>query len=529
MTFAPAHWIVLPAAALLAASALLFGPAFSRQAAAPPEAKAASAAKGDVHDWPMFGGTVRRNFVNTTEKNLPETWSLKKNKEKNVKWKAALGTEAFSGITVAGGRVFIGTNNDNPHDKSITGDKGVVMCFNEADGKFLWQIVHDKLGNNDQDNDHTGVVSTPTVVGDRLYYVSNRCEVVCADVAGDPTAPGKGKIVWSLDMIKEFKVSPGGLDGCVSSCSPLVLDDMVYVVTSNGVDHLKGKPDAPDAPSFLAVHKDSGKAAWSSNLPGANILDGQWSNPAAAEVNGVKQVIFPGGDGWLYGFEAKKGELLWKFDCNPKKSEFKPKAGAGTRNYLVATPVVVDNKVYVGVGRWADQGSGVGHLWCIDLTKKPADDKARDLSPVNDNFDPKAPVNKDSSLVWHFGGFVDPKPTDGSREYVFGRTLSTVAVYDGLVYAADLDGYLNCLDARTGKKYWQHDLGGGVVYTSPLYVDGKVYMGVDSGDLLIFAAGKEHKEPTKIDMTGALKGAPVAANGVLYFNNGSMLYAISGK
>ena len=179
-------------------------------------------------------------------------------------------------------------------------------------------------------------------------------------------------------------------------------------------------------------------------------MDGQWSNPAAAEVNGVKEVIFPGGDGWLYGFEAKTGELLWKFDCNPKKSEFKPAAGAGTRNYIVATPVVVDGKLYVGVGREPDAGPGVGHLWCIDLTKKPAN-KDKDLSPVGDNFDPKAAVNKDSGLVWHYGGDLSPKPADAVRDYAFGRTVSTCAVHDGLVYAADLDGFFYCLDAKTGQ------------------------------------------------------------------------------
>ena len=127
----------------------------------------------------------------------------------------------------------------------------------------------------------------------------------------------------------------------------------------------------PNAPSFLAVHKDTGKVAWSSNLPGTNIMDGQWSNPAAVEVNGQKQVLFPGGDGWLYAFEPKTGELIWKFDCNPKKSVFKPAAGVGTRNYLLATPVAVDGKVYIGVGREPEAGPGLGHLWCIDAPKKP--------------------------------------------------------------------------------------------------------------------------------------------------------------
>jgi outer membrane protein assembly factor BamB len=520
MKFAPARF-------LLAASVLVLGAACSRPVVVVPEAKAAAPAQAADGDWPMFGGTGARNFANTVEKNVPDHWSVQKGKEKGVKWKAVLGGNAFGGPVVAGGRVFVGTNNDKPYDKSITGDKGVMLCFNEADGKFLWQIVHDKLGDDAQDYNHEGVVSTPTVVGDRLYYVSNRCEVVCADVAGDPAAPGKGKIIWSLDMIKELKVSPGGLEGCVASCSPLVLDDMVYVVTSNGVNQNTGKPAEPNAPSFLAVHKDSGKVAWSSNLPGANILDGQWSNPAAVEINGAKQVLFPGGDGWLYAFEPKTGELLWKFDCNPKKSQFKPAVGTGTRNYLLATPVVVDGKVYIGVGREPEAGPGPGHLWCIDAAKKPTN-KEKDLSPVGDNFDPKAAVNKDSGLVWHFGGLVVPKPVGGEREYTFGRTMSTVAVHDDLMYAAELDGYLHCLDALTGKEYWQHDLGGGV-WASPLYVDGKVYMSVDNGDLLIFKAGKEDNEPIKIEMGSSLKGPPIAANGVLFVNNGVMLYAISGK
>ena len=36
-------------------------------------------------------------------------------------------------------------------------------------------------------------------------------------------------------------------------------------------------------------------------------------------------------------------------------------------------------------------------------------------------------------------------------------------------------------------------------------------------------------EPLKIDMAASMKGPPVAANGVLFVNNGAMLYAISGK
>jgi outer membrane protein assembly factor BamB len=489
---------------------------------ATPEKAAAPATAGP--SWPMFGGTVQRNLANTVEKGIPTSFSIQKGKEKNIKWSAPLGSNAYGGPVIAGGKIFVGTNNEKPRDPKIKGDKGILMCFRESDGAFLWQAVHDKLSNAGIDAGQQGIASAPVVEGNRLYYVSNRCELVCADTEGDP-ATGRAKIVWMLDMIKELKVYPGGMSGGLANCSPLIVEDLVFVCTSNGVDEM-GQVVSPQAPSFIAVNKNTGKLVWKDSSPGDKIMNGQWANPAAAEVNGVWQVLFPGGDGWLYAFEAKTGKLLWKFDCNPKGTVFKP-AGRGTKSYIIATPVVYDNKAYIAVGDEPDNCHGVGHLWCIDITKKPAN-KDLDLSPVDNNFDPAAPVNKDSGLVWHYGGPVVPKPTDGGREYIFGRTMSTVAVHDGLVYAAEYIGILHCLDAKTGKKYWEFDCTDNT-WCSPLYVDGKVLLGTESGDLYIFTAGKELKKPEKIDLEQGLKVPPVAVNGVLYVNNGIMLYAFAAK
>jgi outer membrane protein assembly factor BamB len=287
-----------------------------------------------------------------------------------------------------------------------------------------------------------------------------------------------------------------------------------------------GNLPSPKAPSFVAVDKKTGAVKWQSNLPGDKIMEGQWSNPAAAEVDGVWQVVFPGGDGWLYGFEAKSGDLLWKFDCNPKGAKPFAPGGRGDRNYLVATPVIFDNKVCVGVGQNPDRGPAVGHFWCVDLTKKPAN-KDKDISPVGDNFDPKAKDNKDSGLVWHYGGFKDPKPKKG-RDYIFGRTAGTVAIHDGLVYASEADGWLHCLDAKTGAVVWVQDFKDGT-WCSPYYVDGKVFIGTESGDVHVYAAGKEPKKLGTINMEGAIQMPAVAVNGVLYINRGNTLFAIAKK
>ncbi|MBV9122103.1 MAG: PQQ-binding-like beta-propeller repeat protein, partial [Planctomycetes bacterium] len=471
--------------ALVVLGGFLLAPAGQTLAAAEPEPPANS--------WPMYGGTPQRNMVNPRDKNVAVSWSIEEGQEKNIKWSAAIGTRGYGSPVVAGGKVYVSTNNGQPRDPALKGNKAVLMCFREADGQFLWQIVHDMASRDVvREAEQDGLCSTPTVDGNRLYYVTPGAEVVCADT--------DGKTVWRLDMMKQLKVFP-----CyVSNCAPLVVGDMVYVVTGNGRDADNNLP-SPEAPSFVALDKKSGQVVWQDHSPGDKILEGQWSNPVYAEVNGQGQVIFPGGDGWLYGLEAKTGKHLWKFDCNPKASEFK-QSGQGTRNYIVATPVVYDNKVYVGVGQNPDAGGGPGNLWCVDITK------TGDLSPVNDNFDPQAAVNKNSGLVWHYGG---PAPKGGDRDYLFGRTVSTCAIQDGLLYAAEVEGFLDCFDAKTGQRYWSEDLKT-AVWGSPYAVDGKVYLGNDDGDMTIFAQGKEVKAVGKVEMGESLKSTPVTVNGVLY-------------
>jgi outer membrane protein assembly factor BamB len=504
------------------------------------------------------GGTVQRNLVNTVDRNMPTTWDVAK--KTNIKWSVPLGSKAYGGPVIAGGKIFIGTNNSQPRDPAVKGDKGIIMCFQESDGKFLWQAVHDKLpGGRVNDWPDEGICSSPFVEGDRLYYVCNRCEVICASVNGyekgktEPThAAYTGKhdagVLWRLDMIKQFDVYPHNL----ATCSPLVAGDTLFVITSNGVDWNHLKIPSPAAPSFLAINKKTGKHIWKDNSPsvraigtdnlkalvdaGKALMHGQWSNPVYAEADGRAQIIFPGGDGWIRSFNPANGELLWKFDCNPKDA-FYVLGEKATRNDFVSTPVVADNKLYIGVGQDPEHKKGVGHLWCIDITRKPTN-KDKDVSPATKPgkkkddppetiLDPKDPANKDSALVWHYGGMAKP---GAGRKWVFGRTLSTCAIHDGLVYEAEFHGWIHCLDAKTGEKYWDHNLGSDT-WASPYWVDGKVYIGNEDGEMLIFEHGKKKKLLKTIEMGGLLRATPVACNGVLYVmpENPCKLYAIKTK
>jgi outer membrane protein assembly factor BamB len=137
-------------------------------------------------------------------------------------------------------------------------------------------------------------------------------------------------------MIGKLDVFPHN----IAVCSPVLVGDKVWLVTANGVneDHLN--VPSPRAPSFIAVDKKTGEVKWQNNMPtvrwadvpkdkqeaslkqlinrGELIQHGQWSNPAYAKVDGQGQIVFPGGDGWIYSF-GEDGTLLWRFDCNPKE------------------------------------------------------------------------------------------------------------------------------------------------------------------------------------------------------------------
>ncbi len=473
-----------------------------RAAALPREqakASASSAAGKKSGDWTMWGGSPDRNMV-SDETGIAEDWDTSSGK--NILWVGELGSQSYGNPVIADGRVFVGTNNNAHRNPKITGDKGVMMCFAEKDGAFLWQAVHDKLeAGRVNDWPEQGICSSPAVVGDRLYYVSNRCELVCADVQGflddendGPYTDEKykdkidGDFVWVLDMMEELGVFPHNL----ATSSPVVVGDLVYIVTGNGVDEAHLDLPMAMAPSFIAVDRNTGKVVWEKDDPGKGILHGQWSCPAYGEVAGKPQVVFPGGDGWVYAYEPKTGELIWKFDCNPKDSVWEL-GGRGTRNNLIATPVIHDDKVYIGVGQDPEHGEAPGHFYCIDATKKG------DIT--------------ESGKVWHVGG------ND------FNRTLSTAAIRDGLVYVADLSGFLYCFDAKTGQKKWRHDLLA-AVWGSPYVVDGRVYIGDEDGDLAILAAGPEKKLMREISMGDAVYTTPVASNRTLYIVTRSKLYAI---
>jgi len=446
----------------------------------------------------MFGNTFERNMV-SAETGLPGEWDVKTGK--NVKWWADVGSQAYAGPVVLGGKVFVGTNNDGFRNPKLTKDRGVIMAFGLKDGAFLWQMTHEKLPQGRvNDWPQQGICSTPFAEGKRLYYTSNRATLVALDAEGfadgndgpvtseKDTSPLDGDVVWEYDMMRELDVFPHNL----AVSSPLVVDGVLYATTGNGVDEGHINIPSPKAPSFVAMDAKTGELLWENSMPGEKIFHGTWSNPTYGVVKGKPQVIFPGGDGWIYSFEPKTGKLVWRFNANPPGAKY-ILGGRGTANEVIATAVLHDDKLYFGVGQDPEHGEGIGNFWCIDASLEG------DIT--------------EKGKLWHRGG------ND------FRRTISTVAIHDGIVYASDLSGFLYALDAKTGQHFWTHDMLA-AVWGSPFVADGRVYLGDEDGDVEVLKTGKTRQVLGSYNMGVSVYTTPVARDGVLYVLARNRLFAL---
>ncbi len=459
-----------------------------------------------ANDWPMWGHSASRNMV-SSEVGLPQSFDPGKQKgnsedvdmatTKNVRWVAKLGSQAYGNPVVAGGKVFVGTNNESPRDPKVKGDNGILMCFDEKTGNFLWQFVSPKLGTGKiSDWEFLGICSSPAIEDDRVYLVTNRCEAVCLDA-------NTGAAIWRFDLRKELGVFPHN----ISASSPLLFGDRIAIATANGVDWGHTYIPNPKAPCLVMLDKKTGALVAEEKVGvAARTFHSNWSSAAFGDVNGQGQVIFGGGDGWCYGFDSQNAvdgeggrkllKEIWRYDCVPPL--YRVKNGKTLRyatpdgpSEVIATPVFDKNRVYVPIGQDPEHGEGIGNLSCIDTTKT-------------------GDVTK-SGKLWSYDAI--------------HRSLSTPAVVDGLLFVADFSGFVHCLNTETGKANWVLDTKSHI-WGSTMVADGKVYVGTEDGDFFILAASKTLKIIGKVDMRSPVYSSPVAANGTLFVATPTHLYAI---
>lgn len=144
--------------------------------------------------WPIWGGSAHRNHVASGRQPKDFDFTAKR----NIVWNTTLATAIYSSPVVSDGKVFVGTNNGIGLDRRRPKEKdySCLNCLDEATGKLLWQYASDKLPvGRVHDWPEIGLCSTSCVIGDRLWVVTNRCEVVCLDTNGFYDGENDGAVV----------------------------------------------------------------------------------------------------------------------------------------------------------------------------------------------------------------------------------------------------------------------------------------------------------------------------------------------
>jgi outer membrane protein assembly factor BamB len=477
-------------------------------------------------DQPQWGEKFSRNMV-SSETGLADSFDPASGK--NIKWHVPLGTQSYATPIVAGGKVFIGTNNDLPRDPKHKLDSGVLLCLNATDGSLAWQLISPKIeADKYMDWPHTGWQSPPSIEGDKVYVVSNRGEVMCLDLKGlangndgpykdegkhmsprgigeEVVNPTDGDILWLFDMVKGAGIWPH--DAAHSSI--LIDGPFLYLNTGNGVDNTHKKIRRPDAPSLIVIEKATGKLiAMDDEKIGDKIFHATWSSPCLAEVNGKRQIIFGGGDGIVYSFEAldhsftlpngsapAKLKKIWSFNCDPDgpKGDIHPYSGNRriSPSNIMTMPVFYEGRIYVTAGGDFWWGKRKSWLKCIDPTKE-------------------GDITK-TGQVWSY-----------SMET---HCMSTPVIKDGLAYISDAARNVHCIDIKTGEAVWNQKTNG-EMWASPMVADGKIYIGTCKGDFWILAAGREKKVLCQTSLGAQVSGTATAANGVVYIATMKDIWAI---
>jgi outer membrane protein assembly factor BamB len=355
--------------------------------------------------------------------------------------------EGYSTPAVVGDRLYLMSNKGN--------DDEFVHALSVKDGTEIWAVRVGKVGPN-RGPQYPGARSTPTVDGEALYALGSDGDLVCLERSS-------GNIRWQKNLRTDFEGQPGQW---AYAESPLV-DGEKLVVTPGGA-----------TATLVALDKKSGEVIWRSAVPGGD--EAGYASVIIIETDGLKQYVQFLQKG-VVGVDANTGKFSWRYEKTAQGSPAN-----------IPTPVAQDGMVYSASNRAG------GGLVKLNVT-------AEGVAPEEVYFSKSLPTS--------IGGAV---------------------LLDGHLYGTTGQSTL-CVDFKTGDVKWQErGVGAGAV----LYADGRLYVHGENGDVALMDATPEaYKERGKFKPTGQPKRGsreqawtyPVVANGRLYIRDKNVLWCYDVK
>jgi hypothetical protein len=170
-------------------------------------------------------------------------------------------------------------------------------------------------------------------------------------------------------------------------------------------------------------------------------------------------------------------------------------------------PVVVGNRVYLGIGRDYNYSGGN-----VPEGREYVDERGRPRKFGLGRF-----------MCLEFDDVRQPPKLVWEDRHV-AHVQANASVHNGLVYVSDLGGFLNCWDAETGEVVYKADVGASVRERSQMVTDGKVYVANDVHELRVLKAGRE----PDLLATNEIKrhmATPCPADGVLVLATPRQVFA----
>lgn len=472
-------------------------------------------------DWPMRGQNRFRSSSVESE-NGPQIWQPKIDRfetiesEKlrhpearvgRVKWMAGGFWEAMCDPVVANGLLWIGTGD--PIGES-TDNFSVLACFDAQNGKLLFQHISKKLGIANQDWPGTGNTSSPFIDGNRLWFCTNRLEVICLNIqplvdrTGDPT------VIWTVDLKSRYGMVPKDvhLGNRASRCSIVGVDGRIFVNTTNSRHYDRTPAVDPNAPSLVCLNQDSGESIWTDNSPGLDIARNQHCNPVIFQNEHKSYVAIGQGDAFVRAFECETGIMGWQFDVNTKQ-ERQSKSLFKKKRLLTESPVFDGRNLYFAIGEDREASFERGGIYCIDPFG--SGDVSRQLI-----VDGQTVPNPNSKWIW------EHSEKEGQKIL---SSIAGLCVTSKFLFAADIDGSVKCFDKLTGKLHWLHDTQSTVIGT-PLVVGDSLYVTDEEGDVDVLRASENYELIGSMNHGSPIESSPIYAEGTLFIVTRRNVYAI---
>lgn len=318
---------------------------------------------------------------------------------------------------------------------------------------------------------------------------------------------GTGRLLWEIALPPEGEFPEVHQKTNMANPSPVTDGERVYAWFATGQ---------------LIAADMNGQTLWTRSL-GLDLgaFDIGWGHSSSPTLHEDKVVLvcYQVGFSTLLALDKTTGEEIWRNERD-----------AGVISY--STPLIVDGPdgkemiVNSGFGVEAYDPNTGERLW---LYEEP------------NNFPIPAPVFRDGVVYLNRGYRSSPymgirvggrgniaESHVAWRSATGGPYISSLVEYQGLLYMANGQGIVTCIDAATGQRIWQERLGG-VYSASPVAADGKIYLSSETGEMLVLEAGREAKVVARNKLDGHTLASPAISDGKIFIRFDDRLVAVGGQ